>query len=163
MDFTEQTNLWVKSELMQGRIMIGLGILLLVVFIAIFRSNNDLFRGALIPLGLLLVLLIGYGGYILQSRPAFASNSIEQFENSKEEAIVQTREKHINDNKAGKTLTKMVYPALMLAAVIALFFVTAPFYKGLALGFILLFVATYVIDSGFISRSDAFVEYLDDL
>jgi len=163
MDFTEQTNLWVKSEILQGRIMIGIGILLLCVCIAIFRSENDLLRGGLIPLVLLLVVLIAYGGYILQSRPAFASASIDQFATSQEAAITHTREKHINDNKAGKTLIGMVYPALMLISVIALFFVTAPFHKGMALGFIALFVAVYIMDSGFVSRSDAFIAYLDTL
>lgn len=162
MDFIEQTNLWVKSEVLQGRIMVGLGVLLLIVFIAIFKSQNELLKGTLIPFSLLLLVLIGYGSYILYSRPAFANESIAQFETSKEQAIAQARAKHINDNKAGDTLIKYVYPTFMLIAVIALFIIGAPFYKGLALGAILLFVATYIIDTGFVSRSNAFIAFLNN-
>ncbi|MEL6256307.1 MAG: hypothetical protein AAFR87_30165 [Bacteroidota bacterium] len=163
MDFIEYTNSWVKSEVTQGRIMIGIGLLLLFVAYSIFRSQNDLLKGALIPLSLLLLVLIGYGGYILTSRPAHAKESIALYESAKSEAIEKEKEKHINDNKAGKTLMKFVYPGLMLLSVIALFFVSAPYYKGMSLGFILLFVSTYIMDNGFVSRSDSFLSFLDSL
>jgi hypothetical protein len=162
MDFVEQTSIWVKSEVLQGRIMVGLGIILIVVLMAILRSSNELLRGTLIPLGLLLLVLIGYGCYILYSRPAFATQSIARFEQSEEAAIVWVREKHITDNKAGNTLIKAVYPSFMLLSVLALFVVSPPFYKGLALGSILLFVGVYIIDSGFVSRSNAFITYLNE-
>lgn len=163
MDFIEYTNTWAKSEVIQGRIMIGIGILLLIALYSIFRSQNDLLKGALIPLSLLLVVLIGYGSYILYSRPAHAKESIAQYQTAKTEAIAQEKDKHINDNKAGKTLMRFVYPAIMLLSVIVLFLVSSPYYKGMALGFILLAVSTYIIDNGFVSRSDAFIYFLDNL
>jgi len=70
--------------------------------------------------------------------------------------------KHINDNKAGKTLLK-VYPVLMLLSIVALIFVSAAYYKGMAVGFALLFLSIFVIDSGFVSRSDAFIEFIKTL
>ena len=163
MDFIEYTNTWAKSEVTQGRIMIGIGILLLLTLYAIFRSQNELLKGALIPLGLLVVVLIGYGGYILSSRPAHAKSSIASYQSAEKEAIAKEKEKHINDNKAGKTLIRFVYPGLMLLSIVALFFVSTPYYKGMALGFILLFVSTYIMDSGFVSRSDAFLDFLGTL
>lgn len=163
MDFIEYTNTWAKTEVTQGRIMIGIGILFLVVLFAIFRSQNELLKGAMIPLSLLTVVLIGYGSYILYSRPAHARESIAMYQSSETEAIASEKEKHINDNKAGKTLMKFVYPGLMLLSVIALFLLPNPNYKGMALGFILLFLSTYVMDNGFVSRSDAFLTYLDTL
>lgn len=163
MEFVEYTNNWVKSEVTQGRIMIGIGVLLLVVCYTIFRSHNELLRGALIPLGLLLLVLIGYGSYILSSRPAHAKESIARYENSKEEAIEAEKAKHINDNKAGKTLLKYVYPALMILSAIFLLILSSPYYKGMALGFVLLFVSTYVMDNGFVTRSDQFIQFLNNL
>lgn len=163
MDFIEYSNTWAKSEVTQGRIMIGIGILLLAVLFAIFRSQNELLKGAMIPLSLLTVVLIGYGSYILYSRPAHARESIAMYQSSEADAIASEKEKHINDNKAGKTLMKFVYPGLMLLSVIALFLVPNPYYKGMALGFVLLFLSTYVMDNGFVSRSDAFLTYLDTL
>ncbi len=76
MDFIEYTNMWVQREVTQGKIMIGIGIFLLFVFFSILRSQNELLRGSLIPIVLLLVILIGYGSYILYSRPAHAKESI---------------------------------------------------------------------------------------
>jgi len=163
MDFIEYTNNWVKSELTQGRIMVGVGILLAVVFYTIYRSHNELLRGSLIPLGLLLFVLIGYGFYILNSRPAHAKERIALFEKSKLDAIQKEKAKHINDNKAGKTLLKYVYPGLIILSAMALFLVASQYYKGMALGFIFLFVSIYIMDNGFVSRSDAFLSFLDSL
>ena len=107
MDYIEYTNAWAKSEVTQGRIMIGVGILLLVIAFFIYRSQHELLKGTLIPLSLLLVVLIGYGGYILSSRPAHAKETIASYETAKETAIENEIAKHINDNKAGKNTVKI--------------------------------------------------------
>ena len=163
MDFIEYTNTWAKNEVAQGRIMIGIGLLLLFVVYSIFRSQNELLKGALIPLGLLLVVLIGYGIYILYSRPTHAKESIALYQKSETEAIEKEKTKHINDNKAGKTLLKYVYPSILLLSAISLLLVQSPYYKGMALGFALLAIATFIMDYGFVSRSDAFLSFLKNL
>lgn len=159
MDFIEYANNWAKSEVTQARIMIGIGALLLVAFIGIIKSQMELLRGTLIPMGLLLAILIGYGSYILYSRPAHAKQSIALYQQSEKQGIEKEQIKHTNDNKAGKTLMK-IYPILMLVSVIALLFISNPYYKGMAIGFAVLFIATYITDYGFVSRSDAFLSFL---
>jgi len=163
MDFIEYTNNWAKAEVTQGRIMIGIGIILLFIIYSIFRSQNELLKGSLIPLGILLIVLIGYGSYILYSRPAQAKESVELYQKSETEAIEKEKTKHINDNKAGKTLLKYVYPSLMLLSVLGLILLPKPYYKGLAIGFLILFISTYIIDNGFVTRSDDFISYLSKL
>lgn len=163
MDFVEYANAWVKSEVTQARFMIGIGILLLLAFFGIMRSQHELLKGSLIPLGLLLVVLIGYGSYILYSRPAHAKESIALYTTSKAEAIEQEAAKHINDNKAGKALMRYVYPILMLVSVLGLMLVQSPYYKGMALGFVLLALSVYIVDYGFVSRSDAFLAFLETI
>ena len=163
MNFIEYINSWSRAEVLQGKIMISIGLLFLTTFIAISRGEHELLRGTLLPLGLLITILIGYGGYILYSRPAHAKESIALYQTAQVEAIQQERAKHINDNKAGKTLMKFVYPSLILLATLALSFIPAPFYKGMALGFIALFVSTFIIDNGFVTRSDSFISFLDTL
>jgi hypothetical protein len=160
MEFINYINTWVKSEVLQGRIMIGIGVLVLIAFIFIIRSENELLRGALIPMGLIIAILIGYGGFILYSRPAHAKASIERYESNPQEAVVQEVAKHTNDNKAGVPLTKYVYPALLLLSAVALYFAPSPYYKGMALGFGLLAITAFIMDSGFVSRSNAFLEFL---
>ena len=159
MEFIEYTNAWAKSEVLQGKIMIGIGIFLSIAFIAIFRSENLLLRGVLIPLGLLLAILLGYGSFMLYSRPAHAKEIVGLYQKSSKEAIKQETAKHINDNKAGKILIR-IYPILILVSVIAFIFVSASYYKGMTLGFVLLFASMFVIDNGFVARSDAFLSFL---
>lgn len=163
MDFIEYSNAWAKSEVSQGRIMISVGVVLLFVIYTVFRSQNDLLKGALLPMGLLLVVLIGYGGYILYSRPAHAKESTAFYQKSEKEAIEKEKAKHINDNKAGKTLMRYVYPGLILLSALVLFLVSSPYYRGMALGFIVLSVSAYIIDNGFVSRSDAFIAFLNQI
>jgi len=162
MSFTEYIYTWVKNEVLQGRIMIGIGVILIPAFIAIMKGEHGLLKGSLIPLGLLLIILIGYGSFILYSRPAHAKISIELFEKSETEGMVKEKAKHISDNKAGNTLLK-VYPVLMLVSVIPLFFGISDYYKGLSLGFILLFISVYIIDYGFVSRSNNFISFLNTM
>jgi len=163
MEFIQQLQLWEKGELLQGEIMIGLGVVFLIGFIFIFRIQNEFLRGTLIPLSLLLVVFIGYGSYILYSRPAHVKQSISRYQSSKKEAVVKEIEKHTNDNKAGKTLIKYVYPSLIILSAAFLLFVTNMYYKGMLLGFIILFIATYVIDTGFVSRSETVIKFLDSI
>lgn len=161
MEFTDYTNTWAKSEVLQGKIMIAIGLFLSVAFIAIYRSENQLLRGSLIPLGLLLAILLGYGSFILYSRPAHAKEIIQLYQKNPKEAVKQETTKQINDNKAGKLLIR-IYPILMLISVIAFIFVSASYYKGTALGFVLLFVSMFIIDNGFVSRSNAFLSFLNN-
>ena len=163
MDFIEYINTWEKAEVLQGKIMIGISILVLVAFVAVIRSEHELLRGSLIPMVLLFALLLGYGGYIIYSRPAHAKSSIRLYEANQKDAIEKEKTKHVNDNKAGKTLIKNVYPLLIIIAGIALFFISTPYYKGMALGFLILFISANVIDYGFVSRSDGFLVFLNTL
>lgn len=75
------------------------------------------------------------------------------------EAIKLEIAKHEGDNKAGKLLLR-TYPILMLISVIALIFVSSSYHKGMALGFVLFFVSAFIIDTGFVSRSDRFLSFL---
>ena len=163
MDFIEYANNWAKSEVTQGRIMIGVGLLLLFVLYVIFRSQNEFLRGSLIPLGLLILILVGYGGYILYSRPAHVVESISLYQESTSEAIEREKIKHVNDNKAGKTLLKYVYPSLIIVSAGALLLLSSAYYQGMALGFVIVFASTYIIDNGFVTRSDAFLSFLNNL
>ena len=162
MNYLEYLNTWLKSELLQGKIMIGIGILLIPAFWAIIKSEHSLLKGTLIPLGLLLVVLIGYGSFMLYSRPAHAKAGMALYEKSETESLQTERAKHVNDNKAGNTLMK-VYPILVIISMMPLFFNISDHYKGMGLGFAILFIALFIIDYGFVSRSNAFIAFLDSL
>ncbi|WP_281614925.1 hypothetical protein [Flammeovirga sp. SubArs3] len=163
MDFITYANNWAKAEVTQGKVMIGIGFLIFAVLVMILKSDNQLLKGSSIPLGLLITILIGYGGYIIYSRPAHVEKSVQLYNESNQEGIKAEITKHTNDNKAGKTLIKYVYPGLMLLSIIGLVLSQTPYYKGVALGIIILSVATYIMDSGFVKRSDDFLIFLEQL
>jgi hypothetical protein len=160
MEFTDYTNAWAKSEVYQGKWMIGIGILIAIAFGQIFRSDNILLKGTLVPAGLLLAILLGYGSYIIYSRPAHAKEMIRIYQHDPEEAIKIEMTKHIKDNKAGNMLMR-TYPVLMLISIVALWLVTSSYFKGMTVGFAILFISAFIIDNGFVSRSNAFIAFLN--
>lgn len=153
MTFHQILQVWLKGELLQGKLMIIVGVLLFIAAIAIYRSHSELLRGSLLPLGFLVVTLIGYGGFILQSRTLHVAQSQALYESSSAEAIAKELKKHNSDNNIGKTLLK-IYPILVIGSMIALVLVQGGFYKGMALGFALVFISAFIIDYGFVSRSE---------
>ncbi len=163
MAFSDHLQTWLKGELTQGKIMIGMGILVLIAFIAILKSHNQLLRGSLIPMGLIILILIGYGGYILQSRTAHVQNTLALYQQEPKEAIKKEIEKHTNDNKIGKPNLQYFIPTALVLLGLSLFFIKSPYYQGMVLGFILLFVINYVLDYGFVSRSETVLKYLEKI
>lgn len=162
MDFIEQVNEWNKGEVVQARTMVAIGALFVIVFLGIMRSEVQFMKGALIPVGLIILLLIGYGGYILYSRPLHAKQSVELYQKSQKEAVAKELVKHTNDNKAGKTLIK-IYPVLAIISLLILMFVPNQYFKGMAMGFTFLFLITHIMDHGFIRRSDVVIAFLSKL
>jgi len=128
MTFIQYATAWSKSEVTQGQIMVGIGVLVLVALVGILRSENELLRGSVIPLTLIVIAGIGYGGYVIYSRPAHVKTSIAAYKNSKEEAVKLEIQKHITDNNAGKSLLKYVYPTGLILAALALLFVPGGYY-----------------------------------
>ena len=61
MDLVDHATAWAKGELIQGRVMFLYGLLLLVCFVFIWRSNHEILRGTMIPMGILICVMLGYG------------------------------------------------------------------------------------------------------
>lgn len=162
MDFIEQLNGWNKGEIVQARTMMAIGALFVIAFLGILKSEVPFMKGALMPVGLIVLLLIGYGGYILYSRPLHAKESIELYQKSQEEAVAKELLKHTKDNRAGKTLIK-IYPVLAIISLLILMLISNQYFKGMAMGFTFLFLITHIMDHGFIRRSDTVIEFLSKL
>lgn len=159
MDFIQQLQTWAKGDVLQGKIMLGAGVVLLISLIGIFRGESEVLRGSLIPLGLALVVLIGYGSYVIFSRQGHVQEISILYEKTPIEAIGLEINKQQKDYDSCKTLMK-VYPLLMLIAVLGVIFLPSMHYKGMAMGFLLLFITAFLIDSNFASRSYPFLESL---
>ncbi|WP_448554926.1 hypothetical protein [Thalassotalea montiporae] len=162
MSFNHILHIWLKGELLQGKVMILIGVLLLLAAIAMYLSQNELLRGGMLPLGFLVIVLIGYGGFILQSRVVHVTQSEALYQSSPPEAIVTELNKHNSDNKIGNTLLK-VYPVLVIVSMVALMLMQSGFYQGMALGFALVFISAFIIDYGFVSRSNIVINSISKL
>ncbi|MBO9490368.1 hypothetical protein J7384_08345 [Endozoicomonas sp. G2_1] len=162
MNFNQILQIWLKGELLQGKVMIIVGVLLLLAAIAIFRNQNELLRGTLLPIGFLITVLIGYGGYILQSRPAHVAQSEALYHSSPIQAVAREIDKHTSDNQIGNTLLK-IYPVLAIIAIVVLMWLPSGSYRGIALGFTFVFLSALIIDNGFVTRSNAVIQAISKL
>lgn len=146
MNLLDHTTTWVEGEVLQGKIMIVLGILLLAGCIAIFRGNSDLLKGMLIPLGLILLVLIGYGGYQIFGRPLHLNKVADLIDQSPKQAIEQEYTKAEKDNST-YTMLKKVWVALIVISALTYLVFSSNFLHGLSIGFIGVFLTTLLVDS----------------
>ena len=66
MDILQQLQHFTKGELIQGKWMIGIAIVVLLPLVFfLFKSNLSLQKGMAIPVGLLMAISIVYGSYVL--------------------------------------------------------------------------------------------------
>ncbi len=84
MELIQYTSEWVKGENVQGKIMLILGVVLLIASVFILKGTNEIFRGMLIPFGLILLIFFGYGAFQTFSRPNHLTKVTESYkENTK--------------------------------------------------------------------------------
>lgn len=112
-----------------------------------------------IPVCLLFVVNIGYGGYLLYSRPKHVSLAEKQFQLSPKKAFDFELQKAKADDKSFSTL-KYVWGVCTILFVALYFFISRDYYKGLSFGFALLFFGFLIIDSFFHQRLKIYLETL---
>lgn len=162
MELLELTTNWVKGEVLQGKIMLTIGILLLIGGIYILRSDHEILRGTLIPLGLSVLALIGYGGFQTLGRPAHIPKVTELHAENPQQAIVQEYEKATNDDRVYSTL-KIVWPILIVVSVILYFVFSSEYLKGLSIGLMGLFLTILLLDTTLHYRLSFYLEGLSKL
>ena len=159
MNILQHTEEWVKSEVFQGKIMFVIGILFSIAFISIIKSQNVLLKGTLIPLGFMLVILFGYGGFQILKRPTHLLKVKETYHQNSQKAITAEYEKTIKDHK-NYSMLKKVWVVLIILSAIAFLLFSKEYFKGLSIGLIALFLTTLIVDSILHQRLLAYLEYL---
>lgn len=162
MNLIEHTTTWVNGEVLQGKIMLSIGILFLVVAIAIFKSEHELLKGSLIPIGLLVLVLCGYGGFQVFGRPPHIQKVSEAFAENPETAVKQELEKAQKDDGIYSTV-KVVWIILLAIAAIGTLFISADYYKGLAIGLMVMFLCMLIIDTTLHHRLKVYLHALMSL
>ena len=162
MDLINFTTNWVKGEVLQGKIMLAIGIFILIAAIAILKSEHELLRGMLIPLGLIVLALIGYGSFQTFGRSAHLQKVEKVFNQEPEEAIKQEYTKAQKDHKT-YSLLKKVWAVLIVISALLFFVFSSTYLKGLSIGLITLFLTTLLLDSTLHHRLLEYIKGLESI
>ena len=162
MDFINQLHIWAKGDTTQGRWMVGVAIVLLLPFlIIIIRSNNSLLRGMLIPICLLLIMNLGYGGYLLLAKQKVIDQTEVQFREKPEETL-KSEFARVKAEDKSYIFLKSVWTMLVVLSIVLYFIFTNYYYKGLALGLIGTFFGMLLIDTFLHHRLNQYLNALQD-
>lgn len=159
MDLITHTKGWVKGEVANGWVLLIIGLALLIGFIAILFNHNQILRGTMLPLSLLILLLIGFGGYQIIKRPSHLTK-VEHLYQQNPDKVKQTEyEKAMKDNKV-YSFIKIVWVVLVVISLGMYFISGSEYYKGMSIGFSMLFLSTLLIDSILHQRLLNYLEHL---
>ena len=162
MDIVEQVNLWAKGDALQGKIMFGLGIVVAICLIGIFKADNSILKGMIIPLSLLLLANLGYGVFLAGTRVNHAIMVTQNYEGNPQEVISKELVKAERDNK-NYSAAKPIWAVLILLSLGMYFFIDREYYKGLSIGIMVLCVALIIIDTMLHHRLKPYLETLREL
>lgn len=146
MDILQYTSDWTKGDAIQGKIMLLAGAIFLVAGIFIFINNHTILKGTLIPLGLLLVILFGYGGFLSFSRPSHLTTVETGLKENAVSTIQTEYDKSMNDHKAYSNL-KIVWCFLIAGSALFYYFAPSDYFKGLSIGLVTLFLTAMIVDT----------------
>lgn len=144
--FVQQLQAWTTGEILQGKWMLAISLLLVPVVISLFGGSGGLFRGMLIPVCLLLAVNLGYGGYLVSTRGKHEKKMEERFEKQGEQVITQEYKKNKADNDTYIILRSIWATMAGICALLSVFLIRE-YPKGLCLGFVVLFAGLLVIDT----------------
>jgi hypothetical protein len=159
MSFIPYTKEWVKGEILQGKVMVVAGLLLVLCLFFIFKNENTVLKGMFMPIALLMVLNLGYGSFVLYSRPKHLEVISKLYQQNRQEAIQKELIKAQADNKNYTTI-KPIWAIFIVTSTIIFFFIKNEYYKGLTLGLIFLFVSFLLIDTLLHHRLKPYLEVL---
>lgn len=145
MDIITYTEQWIKGEVLQGKIMFAIGIVVLALFLYVANFQDAFYKGMILPVGLLLLVLLGYGGFQITMRPKHINNVTTLSETNPKLALGQELEKAKKDDKS-YSLLKPIWIVLFIASSILFFVISSSFWKGMSFGFALWFLTAFVFD-----------------
>ena len=147
MIFLQQMQLWTEGDVLQGRWMIGIAlIVLLPSILLVFKNDNPILHGMWIPLFLLLLMNIGYGSYLVLSKPKSMKQTQVQYEKNPTQTVEIVLRNMKQADKSYR-ITKLLWATFMAISVMLYFVFTKDYFRGLTLGLMIMFFGMLVIDT----------------
>ena len=152
MDYLQQLQTFVRGDIQQGKWMIGIAFFVfLPITFFLLKNNLPLQKGMVVPVFLLFIINVGYGGYVLYAKPKLLAQTEQQFQSHSQQMLAAELEKSEKDHNNYTTL-KYVWGICMIVFTILFFILSKDYYKGLSIGFVAMFFAFLIIDSLFHQR-----------
>ena len=146
MNFIEQITMWAKGDISQGKWMMGISIfVVLPLLFFLIKNGGSLQKGMVLPLGFLVLVNLGYAGFILSSKPKYSAEIEKLYQENPSQAFSREYEK-MKDFDRSYILTKYLWAALLTASVIGFFNVSKEYFQGLTIGLALMFFGLLLVD-----------------
>ncbi|TLP75637.1 hypothetical protein [Maribacter sp. ACAM166] len=162
MELIKHTSNWVSGEVFQGKIMLVLGVIICIGALFILRNNNEILKGMVIPMGLIILILIGYGSMQVIARPKHLDTVSESHTTNPKQALETELIKAMKDDKTYSIVPYIWFVGIAIAAIV--FFLSSQYYyKGLGLGLIGLFLTMLILDATLHHRLAVYLKALKQL
>lgn len=159
-DFFQDYYVWTKGEIEQGKWMVTAAVLLVPVLILLVKNSNVILRGMTLPLFLLFAVNIGYGGYLLMNRNQQGQKVEMNIKPSADESLKNESQKLKKDHTVF-LLLKKIWVILIITSLILYLVMPDGYYKGLTLGFAIMFVGLLTVDTLLHHRLMQYLESID--
>lgn len=159
-DFFQDYYTWTKGEIEQGKWMVTAAVLLVPVLILLLKNSNIILRGMTLPLFLLFAVNIGYGGYLIMNRSQQEQKVEIHTKSSADEALKNESQKLKKDHNVFLILKK-IWVILIVISLILYLVNPEGYYKGLTLGFAIMFVGLLTVDTLLHHRLIQYLESVD--
>lgn len=146
MNYLQQLQNWSKSDTLQGWIMLCMAMVLIVMVTFIYKSVNPLLRGMLVPISLLLLMNLGYGGYLVFKKSKNVVVIKQQFQRHPNQTIKNQLTQVQKEDKS-YTKTTTIWAVFLVISVVLYFVFGKDYYKGVALGLMVMFLGMLIIDA----------------
>ncbi|ERM81976.1 hypothetical protein P872_07415 [Rhodonellum psychrophilum GCM71 = DSM 17998] len=153
------TTQWVKGEVLQGRIMFGFAILMIFSFLYFTDLQESFHRGMAWPFALLMLFLLGYGGFQMTMRPKHIEKVAQEVHNNPKVALKTELDKAQKDDLIYSRL-KVIWVVSFFFSAILYFVLKSDLWQGMSLGFAGFFLAAFIIDSFLHHRLKTYLEAL---
>lgn len=152
MNVLHLTKNWIDGEVRQGWIMAVLGMSGAVSFVLVFRCHPELIRGLVVPAGLIVLALLGYGVNLIVVRPRMLRQFEAAFRADRSE-FRRAEAQRLLSLKRSLATNRGIWIALTAVCCVTFFFVPGLTFKALVAGLALAFVSAFVIDAALEHRA----------
>ncbi|NNK80205.1 MAG: hypothetical protein HKO93_01805 [Flavobacteriales bacterium] len=155
----EHVTKWANGDIAQGKIMLIAGVLALLAAIFAWKNGGEMLRGMLIPMGLIVLICGGYGGFMQNQRAGIITEVSKGFQ---EDAKVIRDAEIARISKECRTYKMMnyIWASMALVGVVILFMAGTNVWKGASLGIILLAATGFIVDNFLHGRAEVYLSEL---